>query len=99
MSIVILHEAAEEEMADAISWYESKEQGLGTRLRREIEAAISKIQQRPNSYQLVKGSKVRRILIDKFPYSIFYIIDEDQIFVISVFHTSRNPLIWHDRVN
>ena len=99
MPIVILHEAAEEEMADAILWYEGKESGLGAGLRKQIEAAISKIQRRPNAYQLVKGSKVRRILIEKFPYSVFYIVEEDHIFVISVFHTSRNPMIWRGRVD
>ena len=99
MSILVLHEAAEEEMSDAVSWYESKEPGLGTRLRQEIEAAIFKIQLRPNAYQLVRGSKVRRILIEKFPYSIFYIAAGDDIFVISVFHTSRNPLIWRGRID
>lgn len=99
MHTIILHEAAEEEMADAVSWYEGKERGLGTHLRKEIEKAISKIQQRPRAYQLVKGSKIRRILIEKFPYSIFYIVEDDHIFVISVFHTSRNPMIWRGRVD
>lgn len=99
MIAVILHEAAEEEMADAVLWYEGKEPGLGAALREQIEAAISKIQQRPQAYQLVKGSKVRRRLIEKFPYSVFYIIKEDHLFVISVFHSSRNPMIWRGRVD
>lgn len=34
MPIVILHESAEEEMADAILWYEGKESGLGVGLRK-----------------------------------------------------------------
>jgi plasmid stabilization system protein ParE len=41
----------------------------------------------------------RRALVRKFPYSIFYIIEEDTIFVIGVFHSKRNPNNWQDRLS
>jgi plasmid stabilization system protein ParE len=95
---IILHEAAEEEMADAILWYERKEQHLGTDLREKIEAAISKIQQNPDAHQVVEGSGIKRLLTERFPYSIIYAVEEDHTFIVSVFHTSRNPIIWRGRV-
>ena len=96
---IILHEAAVEEMADAILWYERKEKGLGSDLREHIEDAISKIQLDPFSHQVVEGSGIRRRLTERFPYSIIYVVvDDDHIFIISVFHTSRNPIVWRGRI-
>jgi plasmid stabilization system protein ParE len=97
---LILHEAALDEMGEAITWYESKEHGLGTALRESIEHAFAKIQRDPSSHQVVEGSGIRRRLIERFPFSIIYVIfDEDHIFIISVFHTSRNPIIWRGRLD
>jgi len=94
-----LYEAAESEFADAVSFYESRAEGLGTRFRLAVEAAIDSIRQRPLSYPVVAGSGIRRILTDRFPYIIIFRIEGDRIVVIAVFHTSRNPIIWRGRID
>ncbi len=93
-----IYDAAEAELADAISFYEEKEEGLGTRFRRSVEAAIDSIQKRPLSHPVIEGASVRHVLTSRFPYVIIYRIEDDKITVISVFHTSRNPIIWRGRV-
>ncbi|MBL1212682.1 MAG: hypothetical protein HND52_04870 [Ignavibacteriae bacterium] len=35
---------------------------------------------------------IRRALIRKFPFGIHYIIENEQVIVIAVFHVSRNPM-------
>lgn len=97
LSIKLL-DAAESEMADAIAWYEERETGLGTALREVIESTISAIQTNPLAYPVVKGSKVRRAVAKRFPYVIIYPNQEDYILIISIFHTSQNPLIWKGRL-
>jgi len=95
---VILHEAAELEAAEAITWYEN-EAGLGAAIREEIEATIEKIVQLPLAFPIVYAANVRGAQTHRFPYSIIFTIEENDIFVVAVFHTSRNPLVWKGRID
>lgn len=99
MLAIKLLDAAESEMADAIAWYEEKETGLGKAFRETIEFTIASIQINPSAYPVVQGSKVRRALTKRFPYSIIFLVEKDLILITSVFHTSRNPLVWQGRID
>ena len=92
-------EAAEVEASEAIDWYEGRETGLGTAFRETFEVVISFIKKNPLSFPIVHGSTVRRAKVRRFPYVIFFTIQSDRILIYSVFHTSRNPLIWKGRVD
>lgn len=37
---------------------------------------------------------VRRALVKRFPYLIFYLLTPDRIVVLAILHTSRNPANW-----
>lgn len=92
-------EDAELELAEAVAWYAENDPALGTELRVEIEATVDRIIESPLSFPTVFRSNVRRILTDRFPYSIFFrVIDEKTIVIISVFHNRRNPIIWQGRI-
>ena len=43
------------------------------------------------------GTTVRRAMVERFPFSVFYRIATDQIEVIAVLHQSRDPREWHRR--
>jgi toxin ParE1/3/4 len=47
----------------------------------------------PESYPVVTRH-LRRALIDRFPFAIFYLTDAEVIQVFAVLHTSRDPQIW-----
>jgi plasmid stabilization system protein ParE len=92
-------DAAEIEAAEAVEWYE-REAGLGSDLRHQIEISINRIIKNPNAFPVIYRSNVRRILTNKFPYSIIYRVEEDDtVLVITVFHHSRNPIIWKGRID
>lgn len=40
---------------------------------------------------------IRRVLAERFPYSVYYKAEARGIVVLSVFHASRNPSIWQRR--
>lgn len=92
-------DAAETEAAEAIDWYEERESGLGTAFRQSLEAVISSIQNNPLAYPIVRGSKVRRALVERYPSSVIYSIELiERILIISIFHSSRNPIVWRGRI-
>ena len=98
MAAVKFHEAAELEAAEAVAWFEN-EAGLGKALREEIEAAIEKVINRPLAYPVVYRSNVRRALTHRFPYSLIFTVEEQLVFIIAVFHSSRDPMVWKGRID
>jgi len=40
---------------------------------------------------------IRRVMIRRFPFGIFYMIDGDHAVVIAVMHASRDPARWKER--
>jgi plasmid stabilization system protein ParE len=41
----------------------------------------------------------RRGLVRRFPYAVFYEHVRDAVMVYGVFHTSRDPQKWRERLN
>jgi toxin ParE1/3/4 len=46
-----------------------------------------------------KYKDVRRVLLKRFPYAVFYHVDDNQITIIAVYHTSRDPRGWQSRTD
>jgi plasmid stabilization system protein ParE len=40
---------------------------------------------------------IREAKVPRFPYCIYFRVEPEQIVVLSIFHTSRDPEIWRDR--
>jgi plasmid stabilization system protein ParE len=94
---LIIRPEAELDLEDAFLWYESQSNGLGSEFVRAIDTCISGIGRNPLTYKLIY-QEARRALVRRFPYSLFYIVEEDTVFVIACFHSKRNPKNWQDRL-
>jgi plasmid stabilization system protein ParE len=81
----------------AYDWYESQRIGLGEDFLLTLEESYSKITRTPKIYQLIYKT-VRRKLLRKFPYGLFFVLREDEVVVIAVMHTRRKPSDWNERV-
>lgn len=88
--------AAEADLREAIAWYEQARKGLGDDFLLCVDEALARILRYPLSCQPVKGD-VRRLLIHRFPYGIFFRIRDNRISVTAVFHSRRQPKIWQSR--
>lgn len=87
---------AEEDLADAKAWYNRRRQGLGDDFILCVEAALDHISRVPRAAAEVYPG-VRRVVVRRFPYGVFYRIDPDQIAVIAVYHSRRDPRGWQAR--
>lgn len=96
MQVIIQHEA-EVEISEAFKWYEEKIPGLGSEFLRAVDACLSSISRNPIGYQMIHN-QIRRALLRKFPYAIFYVIDEENIVILACFHARRDPERWRDRI-
>ena len=80
----------------AYDWYESQRIGLGEDFLLTLEESYAKIARTPKIYQLIYKS-VRRKLVRRFPYGVFFVMKGDAIIIIAVMHTRRKPNEWNKR--
>lgn len=83
---------AETELAEAREWYAHQREDLDLEFMQSIDDALSLIITNPNQYPKVYRS-LRRCPIRRFPFAIFYDV-ADEVEVIAVFHSRRNPERW-----
>ena len=93
---VIVRPEAELDIKDAYQWYEAQRKGLGESFLLCIEEALSRASRSPAIYSVVHKD-VRRVLIHRFPFGVFFIESEESISVLAVLHARRNPRMWKGR--
>ena len=81
----------------AYDWYESQRIGLGEDFLLALEESYSKISRMPRVYQIMHKI-VRRKLLRRFPYGVFFILQDDEVIVIAIMHTRRKPSTWTARI-
>jgi toxin ParE1/3/4 len=97
MSIpLIIRPEAEEDIKDAFSWYESQRTGLGIELVRCIDAAFGSVVNDPELYGILYRN-IRRILVRRFPYGVFFTLGKNKIVILAVMHVKRHPRRWQNR--
>lgn len=97
MKPVILHSEAIAELDGAVSYYEDQQVGLGLDFLVEVEQAISKLQQNPNLAAAYKIPGLRRYVMQRFPFLIFYTEFEEYLWVVAIAHAKRKPDYWRSR--
>jgi plasmid stabilization system protein ParE len=88
-------EAASEVLL-AREWYDSQSPGLGKEFVQALERVIDLISDLPEAFPEI-GVGVRRALLGRFPYAVYYRLDSDLIEVIACLHTRRSPSRWRSR--
>jgi toxin ParE1/3/4 len=84
------------ETGEAQAWYETQSPGLGEEFVAALELQLKRLEQAPLLYaEVIPG--VRRALLPRFPYGVFYIVRGDLVHVLAVLHDARNPRRWPQR--
>lgn len=93
---LLIRPEAEEDLATAYRWYESRRGGLGTEFLSAIHSLFERIRHTPQIHA-PEYKSVRRTTASKFPYVVYYRIVQERVEVIAVLHGSRNPKTWRAR--
>jgi len=80
---------AKEDLENSLAWYERQKIGLGQEFLTCIEVAIQSIKKNPHMYRLYY-SVFHGCVVRRFPFVIFYTIEENEIVVHSIFDSRRN---------
>jgi len=90
---IIIRPEAAREVQGAFDWYEEKSEGLGHEFLRAADACLSGVKRNPLAFPIVY-EQIHRALLRKFPYALFYVVEEERIVVLACFHAKRNPIDW-----
>ena len=97
MKPILFHPEASLELDDAWAYYETLRRGLGQELQDEVERAIAQLQQFPSIGAPYKDTSLRRIILQRFPYILYYRELPQALWIEAMAHASRRPMYWHRR--
>lgn len=94
-----IDEEALYDIQEATNWYNEQSAGLGVRFQKQVKLQINSLKKNPKLYSN-RYADVRCMLIKNFPYRVHYTVNVELYIVeiFAVFHTSRNPKIWDERL-
>jgi plasmid stabilization system protein ParE len=87
-SLTVLPEA-EQDISEAYRWYEERSPGLGSEFLRAMDVCLASIERNPVLHQTI-DELMRRALVRRFPYAIYYFTEGDRIAVLACFHVRRD---------
>jgi len=94
---LIVRPEAENDLSQARRWYEQQLRGLGRDFLDEVAATFERIESNPEAYAKIRG-RLRRALVRRFPFGVFYLLEREQIIILAVLRASRDPRLWKSRV-
>lgn len=93
---VILDPEARAEFDASYDWYEQQRAGLGEAFADQVQVVLDRIGVNPRMHAAVFGT-VRKGVVRRFPFCVYYREEPTCVRVIAVLHTSRDPDEWQRR--
>lgn len=84
---------AYKEIEESKEYYNLQKDGLGLDFKSDVFSAVNNIASYPTLYPII-SNEIRRCLLHRFPFSIFYSIRQNTIIILSVAHQHRTPRKW-----
>jgi toxin ParE1/3/4 len=98
--MLIFTNESQQDLRDGFTWYEEKRVGLGIDFMLAIEATIKVIQRNPFAYSKAptKIPNIRRAIVFKFSYLIFYTVVQQSVIILSVISSKQDTAVWKTRI-
>jgi plasmid stabilization system protein ParE len=87
---VWLHSDAFADLEAARSWYEAQQEGLGDQFIDAVDGALESVLAFPAASP-VDYRDSRRFLIERFPYCLYYRVEDGDVVVAACLHAARDP--------
>jgi plasmid stabilization system protein ParE len=93
---VVLRDEAQAEFENAFDFCEQRRAGLGVAFVTRVQEVFDRIAANSRMHGIVFAD-IRKAVVAKFPYCVYYRAEQARVEVIAVFHVSRDPSIWPGR--
>ncbi len=81
------------DLAGYFGWYNEQRDGLGEEFLAAVDTVFDTIEKYPEIFARIHG-EVRRAVLSRFPYVVFYRVESKRVVVLAVLHTARDPKVW-----
>lgn len=81
------------EIAESFEWYHDRSAVAAADFLAELDVAINQISEAPEQFPFVHGL-LRRVLVRRFPYAVYYKCYPKGVSVVGVIHGHRHPATW-----
>lgn len=98
MPRVLFTPAARADLADAVTWYEARAPEIVPQFRDALRAVVQRIADNPKQFS-PSPYQTRRALLRRFPFLVIFRETANAVYVVAVFHMSRNPRTWRQRIS
>ena len=88
--MIVITESASDDIAEGFLFYEMQEQGLGEYFESSIQADIRSLVIYAGVHE-VHFNEFYRKIASRFPYAIYYSIEDETVFIHAVLDTRRDP--------
>ena len=95
--VLVFRPEVREELEEVYHWYESQQPGLGDDFLDCVDEILDRICQMPESYPVVYRD-VRRAVVRRFPYAVYYRIVSSRVIVTAIFHGRRDSTALQTRI-
>ena len=89
---IILTSSAQVDINSAVHWYKRINPKIASRFLLHTRITLKRIRQDPNRFRIIRGA-VRRALVVRFPYSIYFFLRNEQVFVLAVRHQRQSDIL------
>jgi plasmid stabilization system protein ParE len=79
---VVFRRQVGRDAAAAFDYYEAQQAGLGERFLAAARTVFEAVE------------RVRRAVVSRFPYAVFYRVEQHRIVVVRLLHFARDPNMW-----
>jgi plasmid stabilization system protein ParE len=94
---VIFHSAAEAELEAASDYYENCRRGLGFEFEAAVQDAVRRIARLPHACPPHGKRGLRKCLVHRFPYTLYFLERDVDVWIAAVAHQRRKPDYWGER--
>jgi plasmid stabilization system protein ParE len=95
---LIFHPDARTEYSESVHWYKaSAGKDIARSFNQVVREATRAISANPFRFPVLEN-EVRHLVLARFPYSVLYTIEADNVVIVSVFHQRRDPIEWRRRL-
>lgn len=90
---VVYRRRVQVDLAAGFDWYEQQRAGLGDEFLSAVQLTLKAIELHPEMFATVH-ERIRRAIVSRFPFAVFYLIEPRRIVTLRVLHTMRDPRHW-----
>lgn len=92
------HPEARIEAQAAATWYRGQSREAARGFTDAVAEGVQSIRERPEAWATWRRVDVRRRVLRRFPYSIFFVVENDIVIIVAVAHHRRRPGYWLPRL-